>query len=63
MVGESVKLQLTLFAILEIVLIIFATHMAVGHHWGAVVGAGLSAIVLAIMEAAMLIIWAIRGGK
>lgn len=57
------KLQLILFAILEIVLIVFASRMAVGHHWGAVVGASLSAIVLAIMEAAMLIIWVIRGGK
>lgn len=63
MVGESVKLQLFFFAILEIVLIIFAAHMAVGYHWGAVVGTGLSAIVLAIMEAALLIVWAVRGGK
>lgn len=57
------KLQLLLFAILEIVLIVFASHMAVGQHWGAVVGVGLSAIVLAIMEAALLIVWAVRGGK
>lgn len=57
------KLQLLLFAILEIVLIVFVSHMAVGQHWGAVVGAGLSAIVLAIMEAALLIVWAVRGGK
>ena len=54
------KLQLFLFAILELVLIIFATHMATGHHWAAVVCAGLSAIVLAIMETAMLVVWAIR---
>ena len=57
------KLQLLLFAILELVLIIFATHMATGHHWAAVVCAGLSAIVLAVMEAALIIVWVIRNRK
>lgn len=54
------KIQLFLFAILELALIVFATNMATGHHWAAVVCAGLSAILLAIMEAALLVVWAIR---
>lgn len=57
------KIQLLLFAILELVLIVFATHMTTGHHWAAVVCAGLSAIVLAVMEAALIIVWAIRNRK
>ena len=57
------KIQFLLFAILELVLIVFATHMTTDHHWAAVVCAGLSAIVLAVMEAALIIVWAIRNRK
>ena len=48
--------QLVIFCLIELFLIIFASNMAAEGHWGALTSSALIAVILAIMEAAYLII-------
>lgn len=52
--------QLVIFCLIELFLIIFASNMAAEGHWGALTSSALIAIILAIMEAAFLIIKAFK---
>lgn len=51
--------QLIIFCFIEFFLIMFASNMAAEGHWGALTSSSLIAIILAILEAAYLIIKAI----
>lgn len=52
-------LQIVVFCFIEFFLILFASNMAADGHWSAIVAPSLTAIILAIMEAAYLIVKAI----
>ena len=51
--------QIIIFCFIEFFLIMFASNMASEGHWGALTSSSLIAIILAILEAAYLIIKAI----
>lgn len=51
--------QIIMFCFIEFFLIMFASNMASDGHWGALVSSSLIAVILAILEAAYLVVRAI----
>lgn len=52
--------QIVIFCLIEFFLILFASKMAADEHWAAVVSSSLIAIILAILEGALLIVRTIK---
>lgn len=52
--------QFIIFCFIEFFLVMFASNMAAEGHWGALTSSALIAIILAIIESALLIIKALK---